>query len=171
VAIDESGARCPQSVYWYRLKPEFAETGLSHEFMLGALLSRTIAYYIFKRFAEVDPARAHAKVTHTRLERMPIPRADLDDPEQKRLHDEVVGTVRRLRAGEARVGGQADMSIDLNLRQLWGLSPDDGLYINLEPAQVPSGQVIRDLFPEGLPKQILGQDAEPRIVVPEEALV
>ncbi len=153
--LDSSGSRIPQSVYWYRLNSAHEEAGYTHEFLLGALLSRTMAYYVFKRFSEVDPARAHAKVTHKRLSTIPIPRVDFSDRAQRKLHDEVADAVTKLLVGEAQVGGSEDMGIDVALRQLWGLSPDDGLHINMELAQLPEGQVIRDLFPKGIPKQIL----------------
>lgn len=153
--LDSSGSRIPQSVYWYRLNPKQEKAGYRHEFLLGALLSRTMAYYVFKRFSEVDPARAHAKVTHTRLSTLPIPRVDFSDRAQRKLHDEITDAVTKLLGGEAQVGGSEDMRIDIALRQLWGLNPDDGLHINMELAQLPEGQVIRDLFPKGIPKQIL----------------
>ncbi len=153
--LDSSSSRVPQSVYWYRLKPEYEKAGYAQEFLLGALLSRTMAYYVFKRFSEVDPARAHAKVTHARLSNFPIPKVDFSDRAQRRLHNDVTAAVAKLLRGEAQVGGAEDMGIDVALRQLWGLPPDDGLYINLELARLPEGQVIRDLFPKGAPKQIL----------------
>jgi hypothetical protein len=157
---DETGARCPQSVYYYRLKETVKKEGYSNLFLLGVLLSRTIAYYVFKRFGEVDPARAHAKVTHARLSTLPIPEINFSDQTQKRLHDQVVENVKKLLSGKASVGGHEDMRIDLALRELWGISADDGLYINLELAQLPVGQVIRDLFPNGTPKIVLKSSGE-----------
>jgi len=153
--FDDTGARVPQSVYWYRLTPQAADQGYALEFLLGVLLSRTMAYYIFKRFSEVDPARAHAKVTHERLKNLPVPRVDFANRHQRKLHDEVTVVVKELLRGEAQVGGPEDMRIDVALRELWGLTPEDGLYIVLELAELPEGQVIRDLFPHGIPRQIL----------------
>jgi hypothetical protein len=129
--------------------------GYSNLFLLGVLLSRTTAFYIFKRFGEVDPARAHAKVTHTRLSTLPIPKIDFTERREKRLHDEVAELAKNLLQGVVPVGGHEDMRIDIALRELWGLSAEDGLYINLELAQLPAGQVIRDLFPKGPPKRVL----------------
>jgi tRNA1(Val) A37 N6-methylase TrmN6 len=153
--LDTTGARCPQSVYYYRLTHGAQSRGYANEFLLAVLLSRTIAFYVFKRFGEVDPARAHAKVTHERLSRIPVPDIDFDDPFQKGVHDEIVRSVTRLLGGEAEVGGQEDMRIDIALRELWGLSAENGLHINLELAQIPAGQVIRELFPQGAPKVVL----------------
>jgi len=158
--LDSSGARVPQSVYWYRLTPDATEQGYKLEYLLGVLLSRTMAYYIFKRFSEIDPARAHAKVTHERLKSFPIPRVDFHDRRQRKLHDEVATEVRKLLDGDATIGGPEDMRIDVLLRQLWGLNAEEGLSIVLELAQLPEGQVIRDLFPNGVPRQVLRKTTE-----------
>lgn len=154
-SYDQTGARVPQSVYWYRLKEAREAAGYRHEYVLAALLSRTMAYFVFKRFSEVDPARAHAKVTHSRLASLPIPSIDFSDPAQKKLHDDIADLAVTMLDGSAKLGGLEDMTIDRKLRQVWQLTGDQGLHINLELAQVPAGQVIRDMFPGGLPAQIL----------------
>ncbi|MEA2473499.1 MAG: hypothetical protein QOE06_1414 [Thermoleophilaceae bacterium] len=38
------------------------------------------------------------------------------------------------------------MRIDIVLRQLWGLTPEDGMHVVVDLAQLPEGHVIRDLF-------------------------
>ena len=154
-AYDTSAVRFPQTVFFYRLKPLAQRRCYRHEFVLAALLSRTMAYYLFKRYGQVDPARGHAHVTHARLEALPLPSVDFSDALQKSKHDEVVRLAGQMLDGTAELGGGEDMEIELLLRQLWGLTADDGLHINLELAQVPEGQAIRDLFPGGLPRQIL----------------
>ena len=159
MTYDETGAWCPQSVYIYRLTKEAASAGYRHEFVLAALLSRALAYYVFKRFAEVDPARAHAKLTHARLESLPIPRVSFDIPDQKKLHDEIVARVRLLLDQSAVIGGVEDREIELMLRALWGLSADDGAFINGEFAPLPPGQAIAELFPEGVPGAAVYHDA------------
>lgn len=151
--LDESGSYCPQSVYLYRLKKEYAARGISSEFVLAALLSRTMAYFVFKRFSEVDPAKAHAKLTHDRLATFPIPRLDLDNPEQSAMHAEIQGAVRSLLSGQDRIGSEADLAIESKLRSLWGLSAEDGAHINGEFANLPESQVVLDLFPGGRPKR------------------
>jgi hypothetical protein len=154
-ACDTTGVRFPQTVFFYRLLAAQQRAGYRHEFVLAALLSRTMAYFLFKRYGQVDPSRGHAHVTHKRLEALPIPRVNFFDSKQKALHDEIVRLAGELLDGSAELGGTEDMRIELALRELWGVSADDGLHINLELAQVPEGQVVRDLFPGGLPKQIL----------------
>lgn len=106
----------------------------------------------------MDPARAHAKLTHERLSRFPVPAIDFEDHDQRALHDEVDKNVRLLLEGQAEPGGQEDMRIDIALRELWGLSAEDGLHINLELARLPAGQAIRELFPRGTPKIVVTAD-------------
>ena len=150
--LDRTSARCPQSVYIYRLLERYAAAGYSHEFVLAALLSRTMAYYVFKRFGEIDPAKAHAKLTHERLSTLPIPLVNFTDRVQQGAHDAVTANATALLAGTAPLGGAEDRAVELGLRQFWGLSPDDGAYINREFLDVPDSQVVRDLFPSGVPK-------------------
>jgi hypothetical protein len=47
------------------------------------------------------------------------------------------------------------MQIDVKLRELWGLKPDDGIYVTQELVDLPQGQVIRELFPNGIPNSVL----------------
>jgi Eco57I restriction-modification methylase/TaqI-like C-terminal specificity domain len=154
-AYDTTGARFPQTVFFYRLRPEHRKEGYKEQFVLAALLSRTMAYYLFKRYGQVDPARGHAHVTHKRLEALPIPRVDFTNESQRERHAEIVQLAEKLLSDEAETGGAEDLRIELLLRELWDVSGEDGQHINLELAQVPEGQVLRELFPGGLPKQIL----------------
>lgn len=149
---DVTSARCPQSVYIYRLTQKSAARGYKHEFLLAALLSRTMSYYIFKRFGEVDPAKAHAKLTHERLSGLPIPKVDLDNEDNKQVHDRIVANTQALLHGRATVGGAEDLAIEVDLRNLWGISATDGAYINGEFVDLPESQAIHDLFPNGRPK-------------------
>ncbi|HEV2294951.1 MAG TPA: N-6 DNA methylase [Tepidisphaeraceae bacterium] len=145
--LDITGARCPQSVYVYRIKPQYLAQGYRHEYVLGAFLSRSMAYYVFKRFGEIDPAKAHAKLTHERISTLPIPSVQFSDREQKRLHDTIVTSVERLLAGTSIIGGEDDRAVENALRRLWAISPEDGAYINGEFYDLPESQAIRELFP------------------------
>jgi TaqI-like C-terminal specificity domain len=69
----QDDARCPQSIHIYRLTDAARESGYTLEFILAALVSRTMNYFVLKRFAESDPARAFAKLTDERLADLPIP--------------------------------------------------------------------------------------------------
>jgi hypothetical protein len=149
--LDETTSRCPQSVYIYRLRPTFAGEGYRHEFVLGALLSRTMNYLVLKLYGETDPAKAYAKLTHARLAALPIPRVDFSDSRQRQAHDTIVADVRRLLDGDAKSGGIEDQRIEMALRGLWGIEAEDGAYINGEFYDLPRGQVFRELFPEGPP--------------------
>lgn len=144
--LDDSDARCPQSVYVYRVRPD--HEGWTHEYVLAVLLSRAMAYYVFKRFNEVDPARAHAKLTHERLSTLPIPRLDFHDIRGVKLHRQIQGDVRSLLDGGEPLGGEVDLGVELAVRELYGLSVDDGEYIDRELQSLPRSQAIAELFPD-----------------------
>lgn len=145
-------ALTPQSVYTYQLMEEYGKRGYETEFLIGALLSRPMAFFILKRFSEVDPAKAHSKLTHARLAVLPIPKVDFGSKTQRRYHDTVVKNVKALYSGSAQVGGKEDGEIDVCLRKLWGLTPEDGAYMNSEFFDLPYGQYVKALFPAGPPE-------------------
>ena len=156
--LDYTDSRCPQSVYTYRLKAALQDLGWRHEFLLATLLSRTMVYYTFKRWAEVDPGKAHPKMTHTRLGQLPVPRLDFSERKHRRIHDEVVEAVRVLLSSSSPLDSVEDRRVEVLLRRLWGLTPDDGAYINGEFYDLPSGQVVKSLFPAGVPRYRGGAD-------------
>ncbi|MBI3947613.1 MAG: N-6 DNA methylase [Armatimonadetes bacterium] len=153
-ALDETDARCPQSVYIYRLRDAYLARGYRHEFVLGALLSRTMSYFVLKRFSEADPAKAFAKLTHERLADLPVPDVQLTDAAHRTAHDTIVENVGSLLRGTAHLGGKEDLEIEQVLRDLWAISNADGAYINGEFHDLPDSQPIRDLFPNGRPRPV-----------------
>lgn len=149
IAFDN--CRCPQSIYIYRASDKVAKTGYSNQFILASLVSRTMNFVVMKRFGEVDPARAFSKLTHARLGALPVPRLDSED--RKTVAGQVSALVGKLLAGAA-LGGKEDQEIELLLRRLWNISPDEGRYINGFFSNLPDGQAIAGLFPEGVPNAI-----------------
>jgi N-6 DNA Methylase/TaqI-like C-terminal specificity domain len=149
LCLDNS--RCPQSIYIYRLSGQASEAGYTIEFILAALVSRTMNYFVLKRFSETDPARAFAKLTHERLASLPIPAVATDSDRNNviRVSDLVRGLLNT-----HDLGGAADFQIELALRAMWGISPDEGAYINGSFSLVPFGQAVRDLFPDGPPRNV-----------------
>jgi hypothetical protein len=144
----DDDCRCPQSVYIYRVTNERKAEGYSNEYLLASLVSRTMNFIVMKRFAEVDPARAFAKLTHARIEALPIPK--LFSPEDRAIAKDITLLVRSL-LSEKDLGGEVDQQIELLLRRLWGIGPDEGRYINGFFSNLPEGQAISYLFPDGAP--------------------
>ena len=147
-SLDTSNARCPQSVYIYRATEEARGEGYTEEFLLAALVSRTLTWLIFKRFGELDPDRAHAKLTHTRLSDLPIPR--LETAEDRAIAKSISALAHKLVSADT-VDPATDNKIELALRELWGISPEEGAYINGSFSLVPDSQAVKDLFPTGAP--------------------
>jgi len=153
--LDYTPSRCPRSVYVYRLRPDFLKEGYRHEFILAAILSRTMNYFVIKRYGETDPAKAFAKLRIEHIDALPIPRVDFADATQRRAHRDITDNVRLLLSGEAKNGGREDLEIEMQLRRLWGIGPEDGAYINGEFYNLPRGQVVASLFPAGPPLPIV----------------
>jgi len=144
--LDETNARCPQSIYLYRLKVGSSTENYDLKFVLASLLSRTMAYYSVKRFGEGDPAKAHVKLTHERLEDFPIPRVDFSDSAQRQLHNAIVQNVDLMLSGAAPIRGREDYEIEIKLRQLWGLTPEEGLLVNEQLKLLPRSQLLDEMF-------------------------
>jgi hypothetical protein len=111
----DDDCRCPQSVYIYRATTEAEPRGYSNEYLLANLVSRTMNFIVMKRFGEVDPARAFAKLTHARIETLPI--AKLDDVEDTAVAREIA-TLVRLLLTEDNLSREVDQKIELLLRRL-----------------------------------------------------
>lgn len=148
--IDDD-SRCPQSVYIYRATKEARASGYTEEFLLGCMASRTMNFIIMKRFAEIDPARAFAKLTHAKILKLPIPL--LADEPSRQIARSIASEVKQLLKSQ-KYGGAADLRIEMLLHQLWGITPDEGRYINGFFSLLPDGQAVRDLFPDGAPSAI-----------------
>jgi hypothetical protein len=133
-------ARCPQSIYIYRLTEVARNNGYTLEFILAALVSRTMNYFVLKRFAESDPARAFAKLTHERLASLPIPK--ISSGADRTAVGYVTGLVKQL-LGSHDLGGSADHEIEVALRSMWGITPNEWAYINGVFSLIPFGQAVR----------------------------
>ena len=147
--LDITDARVPQSLYTYRLKPAEKAMGYREEYVLGVLLSRCMHYLVCKYFGEVDAARAHAKVTHERLSRLPVPKIDFTDTAQRALHQQIVDDVTVLLGGSESLGGAADLRIEQSVRILYAVKPLGMAFINGELSKLPESQAISELYPAG----------------------
>ena len=138
-------------MYLYWTKPEAEQCSYSNEYILGCLVSRTMNFYSMKKFGEVDPARAFAKLTHSRLAHFPIPALSSDEEIAKA--NRIAAAVRTMLTTRS-YGGEEDYAIERELRSLWGITGDEGRYINGFFSQLPAGQAVVDLFPEGAPSRV-----------------
>jgi hypothetical protein len=160
VVYDPSDAYCPQSVYVYRVTDRWRELGYTNEFLVGVLSSRVLQYYRYKRFGEVDSARAHVKVTHERLADMPIPK--LTTSEDRDLAFEIgerVVAMREAITADARY--LIDREIEDRVASLFRLRPPERAYMNGQFGLVHENETIKVLFPYGPPTPVvLNEDPE-----------
>lgn len=147
----DDDCRCPQSVYIYRVTEAARSAGYSEHFILGCLVSRTMNYILMKRFAEIDPARAFAKVTHARIGVLPIPKIGYAGSEQ--IVKDIETDVAIMLATQA-YGSEADHRIERRLRSLWHIGAEEGRHINGFFSTLPDGQAVSALFPNGAPPSI-----------------
>jgi hypothetical protein len=108
-------------------------------------------FYSMKKFGEVDPARAFAKLTHSRLAHFPIPALSSED--DRGAAGRIAAAARVMLADRA-YGSEQDYLIERELRALWGITGDEGRYINGFFSQLPPGQAVVDLFPQGAPSRV-----------------
>lgn len=166
VAYDEKGAYCPQSVYVYRIRDEPSSVVedkkaknangypwseiVYHKFLLAILQSRTLAYYVFKKFGEIDASQAFSKLTHARLGGLPIPVANYREEGWKEKHARIVELVEEmLSSGSAAYS--VDWEIERIVQQLYGLNPSDAAYISSQLGLVAYHQAMKQMFPSGPP--------------------
>jgi hypothetical protein len=153
----DDDSRCPQSVYIYRVTDEAKREGYSNEFILACLVSRTMNFVVMKRFAEIDPAKAFAKLTHARIQALPIPKLTGSDTktgsDAKIIAAEIRVLVREMLT-RRQFGSPTDHRIESLLRELWGITPDEGRYVNGFFSSLPDAQAVQDLFPEGAPTPV-----------------
>lgn len=157
VVLDPTDAYFPQSVYVYRVAEPWTAQGYSNGYLVGVLSSRVMHYYLFKRFGEIDSARAHVKVTHERLADFPIPL--LDTPSRVRLAEEID---EKVNAMLATPGHEAlDREIEDRVATLFDLRPKERAYINGQFGLAHKNETIDALFPHGPPSPIsLDDDPE-----------
>jgi type I restriction-modification system DNA methylase subunit len=151
--LDTSDAYCPQSVYIYRVIPGVAPASVDEAYITGVLSSRVMHYYLFKRYSEIDSARAHIKVTHTRLAAFPIPVPS--DAAQERLAAETADRVRQMMAEQnSEVRYRIDWEIEDRVASLFGLTASQRAYMNGQFGLVHENETIQALFPHGTPRPI-----------------
>jgi hypothetical protein len=139
-------AYCPQSVYTWQIQDKWQKQGYDHRFLYACLQSRMLAFFVSKKFGEVDPDRAHAKLTITRIKQLPIPKVDFSNQDEKDYHDEICDLVdKMLKSGS--VGSRIDFKIDNLIRELWGLSNEDAKHIHSELKALPKSQPLKELYP------------------------
>jgi hypothetical protein len=131
VALDRTDARAVRSTYSYRLSEDAASQGYVIEYLLAVLQSRTMHYFMVQTTNQGDPRRPFAHVRMATVSHVPIPKTkDLAKIQ------EIAVLTKAMEAGEP-AGGDVDMKIEGLLRDLWGLSGDDGVYIAKELQKLP----------------------------------
>lgn len=148
VAYDEKDAYCPQSVYIYRIKSDFPD--VEHKLLLAVLQSRSFAYYVFKKFGEIDASQAFSKLTHVRLGKLPIPVSDHKEKKWQEKQNELVEVVDEMLLTR-EIGGKEDWKIERIVQELYGLEPSEVAHITSQLGLVGYHKAMKEMFPKGPP--------------------
>lgn len=141
--MNYSIAKFPQSIYGFWCNDFARSLGYTEEFLLAALTSRVSHYYLFKRFGEIDTSSNHIKVTLEKLNQFPIPRISKKDIDQVQIITELVKNM----IDSEQFNFNIDFQIEFELRKLWNISPQDGMYINSTFDLVHAPKTMKYLFP------------------------
>jgi hypothetical protein len=143
-------AYCPQSVYVYKVKPDYRQEGLDEFLLASFLCSRLFHLQVFMSFGEIDSSRAFSKLTHTRLARMRtvVPRAMREHPAvMSHLHD----SVAMLCANSGVAGSE---HVDWDIEGCWsyvlGLTAHDVRCVIHNFSRVHHNETMEALFPGGV---------------------
>lgn len=148
VSYDDKNAYCPRSIYIYKLKNEYKY--IDHKYLLGILQSRTLSYYIFKKYGQIDAAQAFGKFTLDNVSEIPIPIKDTNDQEWKQLHNIIVDNVD-LMLNNGDLGGSIDWQIERAVQKLYGISSAESAYIMNQLGLVAYHKSMQEMFPDGPP--------------------
>ena len=149
--IDESSARCLQSVYVYKLRDG---QKVALEFYLAQLCSRAMLFYFFMLTNQVE-WQSFPKLTHSTLQQLPLRRPDLEDAAERTRHDQVVHLVKdRLARGseEGHEGPSTEsLEVDFEIERLvggiYGLGPNEVARITRRLQPLQNIRIIRELYP------------------------
>jgi type I restriction-modification system DNA methylase subunit len=148
VAFDENSVYCPQSVYVYRIKEDYPD--VNHKLLLAVLQSRVFAYYVFKKFGEIDASQAFSKLTHVRLGKLPIPASDHNNKEWQKKQDELVKLVDEMLIG-GEIGSTEDWKIERFVQELYELEHSEVAHIMGQLGLVGYHKAMKEMFPKGPP--------------------
>jgi hypothetical protein len=146
--LDASNARLARSMYAYKLRKEAQTEGYSIEYVLAALQSRTLHYYVVQMTNQGDPRRPFANLRIEVVNKVPVPLVDFSVAAQKTIHDEIVRLVKGMLARGGPVGRPEDLKIEQLLRELWQLNGDDGVYIAQELKRLPQFGRLAQMAPD-----------------------
>ena len=150
-ALDSSNARASQSVYVYRLA---ATEKCAPEFYLAQLNSRAMVFRLFILTSQVE-WQSFPKLNHATLQQLPLRRADLGQPEERRVHARIVELVRRrmeLAADEQDLAIsvaalEIDEAIESLVMDFYGLTPEQRARIHKRLRPLQNIRIIRGAYP------------------------
>ncbi len=125
--IDYSGAYTNQVVYIFRQK-DSSSSLVTLEFLLAAINSRVIYYFMLKNFGETE-WRSHPYITQKQILDLPLPRINPQDVKQKTLIKKVTKCLKPYLKKNKPLPSSVDAKVECAIAKFYGLSKRD--YINI----------------------------------------
>lgn len=145
--IDYSNCYVPQVVYIFKMKEERAEENQDYklEYIMGLIGSRLMLYYYYKKFGELE-WKSFPYVTQKTIKQLPLRKIDFSDPEQRRLHDEIVQKVSEIieQSKGRKVPKQLDFDIEDLVMKVYKIAPTMKTHIWSELKRVQRLRIIRE---------------------------
>jgi len=142
--IDFTGAYVPQAVFVFKLKDELPKEyeRLRLEYILGVLNSRTILYYYYKKFGELE-WKSFPYITQKTIKKLPLPDIDFGCPDERDIHDKIVEKVSEI-LHKKRDFKKLDFEIEKLVMKLYDITPEMKVHIWNELNKVQRLRIIRE---------------------------
>jgi len=151
VAVDETNARCLQSVYVYRVKPT---SGLDPYYLLACLASRAMLFY-FHRMTNQIEWQSFPKLVHRTLQRLPLPDPQLNSQPGRRLHNAIASKARERMGLPLESANDLDLEIESLVMDAYGLAQSQRQRVIRTLRSVQRLRVIREMFPSATDAALL----------------
>lgn len=147
--IDYSNLYVPQAVFVFKMKRKLPEQYQNYklEYILGIINSRLMLYYYYKKFGELE-WKSFPYVTQKTIKQLPLRKIDFSNPEERRMHNEIVQKVSEIirESADEDVPKQLDYEIEDLVMKLYGITPTMKTHIWKELKKVQRLRIIREIM-------------------------
>ena len=142
--IDNSGAYVPQVVFIFKLKRTSGEnSNYRLEYILGALNSRLMLYYYYKKFGDVE-WKSFPYMTQKTIMQLPVAKVDFKEKAAKELHNMIADKVAEVLKKNTPIGRDEDLVIEDLVFKIYGITPEEKMHIWGELDKVQKLRIIRE---------------------------
>jgi len=113
--------------------------------MNACINSRLMLYYYYKKFGELE-WKSFPYVTQKTIKQLPLHKIDFNNPDEKKLHDEIAQKVHSIiqKSTSKKVPKKLDYEIEDLVMKLYGITPNMKNHIWKELKKVQRLRIIRE---------------------------